>query len=209
MKSLAALLVVVLIWGVGLMAFADRAARANPPFDAPTADGIVVLTGASDKRIETGMELLEQERGRRLLVSGVNRQVTRAELRAVTSVPARLYDCCVDLGYDAEDTLGNAQEIAAWARAKNFRRLIVVTSDYHMPRSLLEIEGAMPESELQPYPVQTPSLDARRWWRTGTGARRMVVEYTKYLGVLARETVLGLGRKREPAAPAQEEALSA
>jgi len=209
MKSLAALLVVVLVWGAGLLAFADRAARANPPFETPRADGIVVLTGASDKRIETGMKLLESESGRRLLVSGVNRDVTRAELRAVASAPARLYDCCVDLGYDAEDTLGNAQEIAAWARAKNFRRLIVVTSDYHMPRSLLEIKGAMPEAELEPYPVQTPSLDARRWWRTGTGARRMTLEYTKYLGVLAREAVLGIGRKTDAPASAAEEAQPA
>ncbi|NEX93634.1 YdcF family protein [Caulobacter sp. 17J65-9] len=193
MKSLAAVAIVALIWLAGLLAFAERVQRSTPADEPPQGDGVVVLTGASDERIVAAMHLLEQGKGRRLLVSGVNREVTRGELRAVTRAPARLYDCCVDLGFEAADTIGNAQEIAAWARAKNFTDLVVVTSDYHMPRSLLEIRGAMPEAQLVPYAVRTPSLDTRRWWRSATGARRMTVEYCKYLVVLVREAVLSLG----------------
>lgn len=160
----------------------------------------MALTGASDDRINTAMQLLEQGKGQRLLVSGVNPEVKRAELRALLPGSSRLYDCCVELGFDAQDTMGNAQEIAAWSRAKGFDSLIVVTSDYHMPRSLLEIRGMAPEVELTAYPVRTPSLDTARWWRSATGARRMTVEYCKYLVVLVRETVLGAFRD-EPAAP--------
>jgi uncharacterized SAM-binding protein YcdF (DUF218 family) len=153
---------------------------------------VVVLTGASDARIATAMRLLQAGKGRRLLVSGVNPEVRRSELRELTPGSNRLFDCCVDLGFDATDTVSNAQEIAGWAEAKHFDRLIVVTSDYHMPRSLLELRGVAGGVELVGYPVRTPSLDSQRWWRSPTGARRMTVEYSKYLTVLVREGVLGV-----------------
>lgn len=192
MKALGALLVVLLIWGAGLFAFADRVERATPPADPGQADGIVVLTGASDERIYAALRLLSEGRGDRLLVSGVNRQVRRQELRDLTPGSNALFDCCVDLGFEAETTVGNAQEIAGWARAKGYERLIVVTSDYHMPRALLEIRGSMRDAELTPYAVPTPSLEADRWRTSQSGVRRMALEYSKYLVVLIREGVLRL-----------------
>ena len=192
MRYLAAIAVIAIIWLAGLLAFADRIERMTPPVDPGRADGIVVLTGASDARINAALRLLAAGRGERLLVSGVNRQVQRGELREVTAGSNRLFDCCVDLGFDAEDTVGNAQEIAAWSAAKRYDSLIVVTSDYHIPRSMLEIRGQMRDAELIPYPVATPSMNADTWWRTGTVQRRMVVEYSKYLAVLVREAVARL-----------------
>jgi uncharacterized SAM-binding protein YcdF (DUF218 family) len=81
-----------------------------------------------------------------------------------------------------------------------FTRLIIVTADYHMPRAMLELRAVMrePQFQLQSYAVPTPSLKARRWWRSPRSARLMVVEYSKYLAILGREAVLGLG-PREPA----------
>jgi uncharacterized SAM-binding protein YcdF (DUF218 family) len=195
MKSLGALVAIALIWTAGLFAFADRVQRMAPPVSVAEADGIVALTGASDKRIAEAMQLLQEGKGRRVLVSGVDRKVTREELRKVTAAPSRLYDCCVDLGFDALNTLGNAQEIAAWTHAKRFDSLIVVTSDYHMPRALLEIRAVLPGVTLTSYPIITPSLDARRWWRTAGGAKFMTLEYCKYLVVLGREGVIRVGNK--------------
>lgn len=205
MRWSAAVAVFAVIWLAGLLAFADRVERMTPPADPGRADGIVVLTGASNARIEAALRLLSGGRGERLLVSGVNRQVQREELRAITPGSNRLFDCCVDLGFDAEDTVGNAQEIAAWSEAKGYDRIIVVTSDYHMARSMLEIRGQMHEAELIPYAVVTPSLNADSWWRSGTGIRRMTLEYSKYLAVLVREAAArlfsggGEGTTEEPA----------
>src|SRR3954467_13420128 len=140
MKSVAAFLVVALIWAAGLFAFAARVQQSTPQAHPAPADGIVALTGAnSNERIAAAVDLLAEGLGRRVLVSGVNREVSRDELRKASQTVRRLYDCCVDLGFNALDTVGNARETADWARAMQFKSLIVVTTDYHMPRAMLEL----------------------------------------------------------------------
>ena len=207
MKFLALVGIVALIWLVGLFAFADRVRNFTPAPEPERADGIVALTGPSAERVNAAIRLLEQDKGERVLISGVNREVRRQELRELTPGSNRLFNCCVDLGFEAETTTGNAQEIAAWARAKGYDHLIVVTSDYHMPRSLMEIRGAAPDLELTPYAVSTPSLDNSRWWRAAVTARRMTLEYVKYLAVLGRETLHKITGGDQPSA--EKEAVSA
>ena len=193
MKSFAALLILVMIWFVGLLAFTSRVDQSTPAQEPPVSDGVVVLTGASNVRLEQATKLLEAGKGKRLLISGVNREASRDDVLGVTKAVRPIYDCCVDLGYAAADTIGNASESAEWAKAKDYHSLIVVTADYHMPRSMLELHAAMPGVTLHPYPVVTESLNAHRWWKGGTSARRMIVEYCKYLAILGREAFLKLG----------------
>ena len=192
MKSLATVLVLLMIWAVGLMAFSARVDRYAPAPEPPRADAIVALTGASDVRLGAAMRLLEAKKGERMLISGVSRQATRADIREVTRGYGVLFDCCVDLGFQAETTLGNAQETAEWVRSHEFDSLVLVTSDYHMPRSLVELRAALPGVELHAYPVET-DIDAQRWWASGDSAWRITLEYCKYLVVLFREIILSLG----------------
>ena len=201
MKSFALVLLLVIVWGAGLLAFAARVSDSTPAPDPPSSDGIVALTGASSLRIEAATELLEQGLAQRLLISGVNPEATREQVRQATSTAGRAFDCCVDLGFQAENTLGNARETADWARYHHYRTLIVVTADYHMPRALLELRAAMPRVALRPYPVATQTLDVRHWWRTAESARRMTVEYCKYLAVLARSSLERLRHLGPRAAP--------
>lgn len=209
MKFLTLVSILALIWVIGLFAFADRVRSLTPAAEPARADAIVALTGPSAERVNTAIRLLEQDKGDRVLISGVNREVRRQELRALTPGSSRMFNCCVDLGFEAEDTVGNAQEIANWARSKNYDDLIVVTSDYHMPRALLEIRGMAPNVRLTPYAVQTPSLDDSRWWRAAVTARRMTLEYLKYLAVLGREGVRRVsGDRGGPAEPPAEQAAA-
>ncbi|MBS0332247.1 MAG: YdcF family protein [Proteobacteria bacterium] len=205
MRTLAALLVLAMIWTAGLFAFAGRVQRSTEDQLPPAAaDGIVALTGAnSNERIAAAVQLLTQRLGRRVLVSGVNREVTRDQLRSATGAVRRIYDCCVDLGFTAADTVGNARETAEWARAMRYRSLIVVTSDYHMPRAMLELRAVLrpPAFTLQTWATPTPALRVRHWWRSPSAARLMAVEYSKYLAILGREVVLGLGPRTTPAQP--------
>lgn len=159
----------------------------------------MALTGAgSNERIAAGVKLLERERAERMLISGVNCEASREDIRNVGRAVRQIYDCCVDLGFTAADTVGNARETAEWARSLRYRSLIVVTADYHMPRAMLELRGAMPDIQLTPYPVKTSVVDAQRWWRTTGGARLMIFEYCKYLAILGREAVLALGPRDAP-----------
>ncbi|THD52147.1 YdcF family protein [Phenylobacterium sp.] len=205
MRTLAALLVLALIWTAGLFAFAARVQQSTPQQAEPApADGIVALTGAnSNERIAAAVQLLAEHRGRRVLVSGVNRGVSREQLRISTGSAHRLYDCCVDLGFTAADTVGNARETAEWARNMRYRSLTVVTSDYHMPRAMLELRAVLrpPDFTLQTYATPTAALKSRAWWRSPGAARLLAVEYCKYLAILGREAVLGLGPRTTPAAP--------
>jgi uncharacterized SAM-binding protein YcdF (DUF218 family) len=207
MRSVAAFLVLALIWTAGLMAFASRVQQSTPAATPQRADGIVVLTGAAFReRIRAGVALLSDNYGRRVLVSGVNRDLTREDMRTVTPAVRRLYDCCVDLGFSALDTVGNARETADWAKAMRYRSLIVVTADYHMPRAMLELKAVLDRQgiRLQAYPVATSAINAKRWWKSPTAARLLVVEYCKYLAILGRELVLSMGPR--PHAPAPQKA---
>lgn len=202
-RLLAAIVVLALIWVVGLVAFAQRIERLTPATEPPVADAVVALTGASDLRLEAAVRLLERGKGKRLLISGVNKEASRADVLIVTGAVKPIYDCCVDLGYTAADTIGNADEIAQWANGKGYTRLIVVTSDYHIPRAMLLIRRAMPGATLTAYPVVTGPVDVRHWWRKSGDARRLAIEYCKYLAILARESLGSPGSKTDDAPPAK------
>ena len=206
MKSLSALAILVMIWAVGLLAFATRVEHSTPAPEPAVADGIVALTGSSVIRLEAATKLLEEGKGKRLLVSGVNRMASREDILDVTRAGKNVYDCCVDLGFMAADTVGNAQETAEWARAKGYDSVILVTADFHMPRAMLELRAAMPEASITPYPVLTETLDTPNWWKKSGSARLMALEYMKYLAILGREAFLSLGPREESAPDAEAKA---
>ncbi len=190
-----ACLVAVLVWIAGFWQFAgDVRAPAQTP---PQADAIVALTGGSIDRLTTGVRLLSEHKGGRLLISGVNRLVTDDELlEGVLDVDPELARCCIDLGRGADDTLGNASETAVWAREHGFRSLILVTDDYHMPRSQLELSLALPEAEIHAYPIRTRYSDPKLWRSDLGAAARLAGEYMKYLVIRGREALLGIGQTK-------------
>ncbi|MGQ0742127.1 MAG: YdcF family protein [Alphaproteobacteria bacterium] len=151
----------------------------------PEADAIVALTGG-DSRLLSAVSLLEAGVGNRLLITGVNPQTKKAELKARLHGGPR-FDCCADLGIHASDTRGNAREAADWAREHGYRRLIIVTAAYHMPRSLLEFGNEMPNVELIAHPVETAAASPANGWNLDT-LRILNGEYVKYAASLARVT---------------------
>ncbi|HUZ66784.1 MAG TPA: YdcF family protein [Beijerinckiaceae bacterium] len=169
----------------GFVAFSANLPKADHGV-SESAQGIVALTGDA-ARVRDAVALLAAGRARRLLITGVNRKTTRPEIAAETPGFRYLFKCCIDLGYEAVNTLGNAAEARQWAQREGFRRsLIIVTSTYHMPRALAEMSAAMPGVDLIPYPVATPLLSARTWWRDPQSLRLLGREYVKYLIAVAR-----------------------
>lgn len=165
------------------------------------ADGIVVLTGG-DLRVEAGAKLINEGRAKRLLISGVNRKVTRNEMQRLLGLDAHIFNCCVDLGYEALNTVGNADETRTWAMTNGYTKLIIVTSRYHMPRSLAELALVMPNITLIPYPVTPRRFPETAWWLHATTTRVLVAEYLKFLPAVARlaaQRVLNWGDDRSVA----------
>jgi uncharacterized SAM-binding protein YcdF (DUF218 family) len=143
------------------------------------ADAIVALTGGAS-RIADAIELLASGHGRRLLISGANRATSSHEISRLNPEFEKWVRCCVDFDRSI-NTLGNAVEIKRWAEHLGFRSLIVVTSNYHMPRALAEISHQVPEVALLPFPVVTEKQRAEPWWASGATARLMLSEYVKLI----------------------------
>ncbi len=144
-----------------------------------SGDAIVVLTGG-ELRVREGFRIFTGGGGRRILISGVNRVTTKLDLQRLSGVQAMLFDCCVDIDYAARDTVGNADETRTWLQTWGFRRLVVVTSNYHMPRSMLELKRTLPGIELVPHAVVSANYRPSEWWRHPAAVKRMLTEYVKF-----------------------------
>lgn len=169
---------------LGFIIFAGAATR-EPADLSFRADGIVVLTGG-ESRIAKAASLLEAGSASRMLISGVNRKVSKEDIQRLTGLTPAQFDCCVDIGYAAHDTIGNADEAREWAERRGYRRLIIVTASYHMPRSLAEVGRVLPDVELYPYPVVPKKFHSEAWWLHPGTIRILLSEYVKFLPAAAR-----------------------
>jgi uncharacterized SAM-binding protein YcdF (DUF218 family) len=168
----------------GFLWFALHIAKESSSLDR-AADGIVVLTGGAS-RITDAVELLASGRGRRLLITGVGPTTNAAELIRLAPDYERWFSCCIDLDYTAINTVGNAAQTRRWARERGFRSLVVVTSDYHMPRAMLEIGHRLPDVSLIPFPVVSGQSSAWPWGSNIGNAKTLVFEYLKLIVAVAR-----------------------
>jgi len=170
---------------LGFLTFASKINKLTPPDIIPNADGIVVWTGKGGGRLETGADLLRQDKGERLLISGVNEKTSLEAIKDLVILPDQKAECCIDLDYSAEDTIGNARETANWARALGYEHIILVTSAYHMPRAEIEIGSVAGRVKITPYPVV--SQNRKAWFRDKIQFKRLSQEYGKLLLTYIRE----------------------
>lgn len=199
------------LWALGLIFFVanlpDALPSSGPPrlSDADGAlnetpsplsnvDGIAVYTGGGGARITAAMTIFADGAGQRLLISGVNPNTSRARLSELWGGAPDRFDCCVDLGHDALSTEGNANELSSWARTHNYKKIILVTSEYHMPRAVAMTRARMPDAELTPYPVASGYLTAHGWPASLDAHKHIAGEYTKYLFAKAKAYAGALGR---------------
>jgi uncharacterized SAM-binding protein YcdF (DUF218 family) len=181
------LLCLAAMWGGGLIRFTNEIPASVSDAESET-DAIVVLTGGS-QRLETGAQLLVAGKAKKLFVSGVYHGVDAAELMKPLGVPPETIACCIALGHGADNTRGNAVETAAWMRGQDFHTLRLVTSAYHMPRSLLEFNRAMPETRIVSHPVFAENVKQQEWWAWPGTASLVINEYDKYLVALIRPLI--------------------
>ena len=180
-------------WGIGLLVFISGLPRQVAEPDKRT-DAIVVLTGGS-LRLGEGLALLRADKAPRMFISGVPVNVDLAQLMQSVGDNAGTLSCCIELGHVAEDTPGNAREIAAWIKREKITSIRLVTGAYHMPRSLLELHNAAPDIEIVPHPVFPQNVRQDDWWRWPGTADLLIGEYHKYVLAWLRRQLAG----KEPA----------
>jgi uncharacterized SAM-binding protein YcdF (DUF218 family) len=178
----------VFLGGFGI--FASYMSELATPDDVAPADAIIVLTGGQ-ARLDAALDLLKSGKGERLLISGVHPAASRESLRAATGGDRDLFSCCVDIDRTARDTVGNAEESAKWVQSHDYARVILVTNNYHMPRSLLEMSRLVQSAKLEPYPVVNSRLSGGGWLKKPAALRVIFTEYTKYVAALVRGAVPG------------------
>lgn len=174
------------LWIVGFGIFASNLPLEPAPL-SETTDAIVVLTGGT-LRLEQGIDLLEAGVAGKLFVSGVHRGVDVAELLRLQNREMKKFECCIILGHDAANTVGNADETAAWVKAKKITSIRLVTAGYHMPRSLLEFRAAMPGVRIVQHPVTPDHVKHESWYRYPGTAVLIAEEFTKFTLVWLRQT---------------------
>jgi uncharacterized SAM-binding protein YcdF (DUF218 family) len=185
-------MVALFAFTAGFFVFAEHVSGMRTPAEAVHADGIIVLTGG-EARLEAAIGLLKAHKARRLLISGVNPRAAEGNLPRALGVEKALFDCCVDIDHSV-DTISNASESAKWIAARGYRDIILVTNNYHMPRSLMEMKRFTDGVSLLPYPVVNTDLADGSWLRRPQAFRVLFTEYTKFLLATARLAIPGEGR---------------
>lgn len=175
-KTLIVLEAIFSIWLLGFILFLVKIYFT--PISQDPADAIVILTGGKG-RIQAGLQLLQKSPDSTVLISGAHKQTHLDEI-----APYSDYHDKITLGYEANSTRENAKETKEWAKEfEKLSSLKVVTSHYHIPRSLLELEKALPNVRLIPYPVISSTFRSRFWWLNPYNIKILFLEYNKYLVV--------------------------
>ena len=165
-------------------------------FEGAGPAGIVALTGGAGARITRAVELHEAGLGERVLISGVNPKITKADLAGhdADMGSAAIFECCVDLGPFAKTTKGNALEARSWLRSQGYTTVYLVTSNFHLPRAKAELAILAPELTIVGVPVDSRSVPAGGWVSRPGAWVMLGKEYVKLLVVRVRSVGQPSGR---------------
>lgn len=179
------LLTVAFLWVIGFVLFTARVLSDEPEYPKVKTDAVVIFTGTDD-RIAEGLKLFARRRADKVLISGVYRYLEKEPFlkkwqeRISLTIP-----CCVDLGYRAEDTTGNAQEVSEWVESNGVKSVRLVTSDYHMPRSYIELSNVLEGVDIIRHPVKSEGIQnvkSRFWHNLFTEYHKTIARWLHFRG---------------------------
>lgn len=192
------LLLLMLVWLGGLGWFIKEIPEKNTQ-PLPAAEAIVVLTGGKG-RLETALILLAEGKGSMLFISGAGKEVAIRDVIERSSPATQIAlrkrfsgKLPIVIGSDAENTIGNAGETKKWLAATGYKSLLLVTSNYHMPRSLVEFRAAMPGISFIAAPVFPEDFSTDDIHDDDNRALLMS-EYHKFIASLLRHAFLSFTR---------------
>ena len=139
-------------------------------------NNVVILTG-NKGRLQAGLNLMESNINSRMLISGVAKGVKHSDI--ITNV--NIENNRIRLGYNANNTLGNAIETANWVKEYNINNFILITDNWHMQRTLLLFNSLMPNIEILPYALNSISSDIKDYLKFNNKTFLIFKEHLKFL----------------------------
>lgn len=141
-------------------------------YENKSYDAAIVLTG--DKyRINKGLELINKNIVDNLLISGVNKNINKNLIQQKFTDSKAIFDCCIEIEHISRNTFENARESYSWMKNKNFNSLIIITSNYHLPRAQLEFSRFIKKEN-----ILFISSDA---FLENSSIKKLFVEYIKFI----------------------------
>ena len=148
---------------------------------------IVILTGGTN-RIKDGLNLIEDFKkskkiNYKILVSGTGTGFTKSSLKKKLgpNFNPSLIKCCIDLDSVSKNTFTNASETFKWARKNDIKEFILITSNYHMPRAILEFKNIMPKLKIYTYAIIPKKHNIEKWLNSYETFNLIFTEYCKYI----------------------------
>lgn len=172
-KILKIIFMLVLLWIIGFCIFMGQIIAVKPIMPVKS-DAIVVLTGGKG-RIDTGINLLFNNYADHLFISGVGQKADLKDLAkyleffSLEQVEKLKHK--ITLGHFASSTEENALETKEWIEKHKYKNIVLVTSNYHMPRSLYLFKFLIPNISITPYSLVKNSISLKLAF----------TEYNKYL----------------------------
>lgn len=184
-KIFSSLILIFCIWFLGLKWFEIQIPQSKNPLPENSADAIVVLTGGSG-RLEYALQLMAEGKSNILFISGAGKDVTLDDVvrQAQSEVRGKINRNNIILGHQGENTIGNAEEIKEWLKNTNYKKIILVTSNYHIPRSLLELSTSLPQISIITAPVIADDNEM------------LFSEYHKYIASKLRHMFISVTQKK-------------
>lgn len=183
-------------WALGLMIFIstvpaadeNQARFSNTDLSNPGNVGVVAYTGGRGTRIAEAMRLFQRGIGTRMLISGVHPDTTANDLKKLWNGDPLRFGCCIDLGPQAQTTKGNAEELMIWAREHKMDTVILVTSDYHLPRAIAETRNLIKNTNalgeqisIIPWSAPSPHIKPGGFATSWESWKTLSLEYSKFL----------------------------
>ena len=148
---------------------------------------IVILTGGTN-RIKDGLKIIKdfnnpKKLNYKILVSGTGNGFTKSSLKKKLgpNFNAELIKCCIDLDSVSKNTLTNAIETLKWASKNDIKEFILITSNYHMPRAILEFKNVMPNLKIYTYAITPKKHDIENWLSSYQTFSLVFTEYCKFV----------------------------
>mgnify|MGYP006074895259 CR=1 FL=1 len=174
---------ILLCWIAGFIWFLYQFESTNIN-DLKKSDAIIVLTG-SQGRIDAGINLLLENKAPILFISGVGKKSKLKDLSkyliSYNHKQLKPLESSIYLGHFASTTKENAIETAQWITKHNCKKIILVTSDYHMQRSLLWLKEYMPNVEITPFQVVKNIDNKDQSWKNIPSLKLIILEYNKLI----------------------------